>query len=195
MRIDDMAIVELLIAFVVAVGTGGPQNMSQNSEGAETHFVSCIGSDTVLFADAAENLALKKEIGQGFAFFRKRGGEVTQLFALSAIDAFRIDYYIDDFDFDGINEVLIVASDEAFFGVTIYSVYRSKDTLAVRTLFQKDGMATASNFLVGSDFPFVALKQANGKIDHIVINTCDKHNRHVSYLLRYDNKTKRFRLH
>jgi hypothetical protein len=130
-------IIDLFLAVAIASLPLAQQTAYGGGDSEKTYFVRRVGADTVIFANVDEGSMLMKKFGVGVGFFRKDRANITRILSLDLRDVSNIKYYIDDFNDDGINEVLVVDGDEAYFGVTIYSVVKSGHGQAVKTLFKK----------------------------------------------------------
>lgn len=157
----------------------------------KSHIISVNAKDTLYFALTTENPNLRS-MGRMVFFYLKSSDIYTSILSHSFEDSYTIDYLIDDFDHDGIKDVLTIDKDETSYSITIYRTNFIRHKYQVKTVFKKENLYLTHKDIPGSINGIFKVKRHKGIVESLLFFEGKRNGSISSFGVRYNRVKKRF---
>jgi hypothetical protein len=199
---EGTMVIILCLLFSMAVSPNDSTSMEDTCNRLGVlHFLASNGADTLFYATTPENGAVGEELGLASVFVARSHGN-SRIVRVEEYEHYsRIEYWIDDFSNDGINDVVVIAEDEAMYSIWIYKSFWKKGRFEIKRAFKQDGLWLPDSLFVDARTgdttkqnvnPY-RVEKANGrtKLTFLASSEDDKH---VLIDVVYDQKSDSFHI-
>jgi hypothetical protein len=182
------AILGLLNGYIIFSNFSGQIKLSDVEK---YHFLSVAGDDTVFFASTTENDKLKG-MGRGCLFFKRSSGSSVLLEQEFFGDSYTLEFIVDDFSGDGVNDVLTLDMDEAYYSITIFQIKRIDRKFSIEKSYQKGNLYIPKKDVPGTIHNILQVGGRGKAGKPLKFFYADERNEIHTLVLKFDSKTKRW---
>jgi hypothetical protein len=179
----------ILIILSIFINFSYCQNIKFNELDSNSVFsiVGNIKNDTIIFMYSGENKKMEF-LGRLVIFAKKDKSKYFIISEYEFIDVFTIKYIINDFDEDGINEVLVIPMDEAYYDLYLFKI-SNYEKIKIDKVLLKENLWTPQK----ENFGIYKVRRNNiGKISCIYFFDETEDGKIISYRFYFSKEKNKF---